>query len=1217
MPQTARRAYSAEELLAMRRSVSGGPLLEIEDGVKDPNNQSLGAGTHKPGPSPTPSIKKKKAEQILKQHGSPPTLRVTAGGRIVPSDQSPLCSPRYGYSAINKNGGFIKFSPNYPLPPSASEISKTTPNGFVAQDMTGRLCQLVDGHVMPLNEVNGRLELFIPAPNLNMFFPADAAINHGPTSLAQSRFPQALLGTRGGSTNRGSNMSAHDIPFLSQIQALEKEHSKLDEELIELNKAEVLQRSRMTPAIHAQLVQKRRTLVIGLDEIRKSIKDLKQQVGPLAPGQQNLRNTLPPFPPVQRPPFAQHFALPPAAQQQAWPVFAPPPPPDNAFNRPFLNEPGLFNPSTANALQPFTSRMPSFGVPQPYLPMPAPDPAVIAMGPPQLHVAQPSSVGGSQGVAVDGTDCTDMAVPVAQVHGIEPSTASVYQDVYKKPVTSQTSGVVASANPSPTQKYSHALSIKKPQNQQNQHVGAKSALNPACPSWQPAAALQAKEQPTTPDRSTVYFTPQRQPAEHSTSSGPAENLANAVEAHNAWVDRTGDSSEDSTLKARTNSSRRNDSFSSFETADFFPRNPREHSHNMLAYPKPAERSSTKEDGDEKSFISSRTTQLVTPVKGMSGSEWNPPIPDEAFEHTTPPSAPDRGPAPPSNTPAGARTPTWSHEDDPVPNRSELNLSPKNRRPSYLLSYKFDSNLATRGSDIKLSCVPSPTGVTQQQDDDAASATDERILRPDKSRAWNEGYSAGVRRSPISPDRTGDFVEGYCGGLMSSNAPLLSPTPRPSPAKSTAPEQITQEPATTADHGHPRLSSEFLRTDRRDAFSIPPLEYRASDFDTMKEAIQVPSLSNTLRQAAFSPSNENAVLTPDAEGPPMSSLAGDLGAWEQSRQSSASTDKLLMQMRKIEANFPTRTSSIVKRVVSGNAILGMHQKSPAAIIMTDSTHGPHKPLPTLPPGLQHSGNESRYQSLSEHQGLPTRSASSTMYIPTQSPTRSASNLYRHYPGTLVFSPHLEWKSASSIAQAAGMAKGYFAQYDGANGHQARTMHTPPLTAVSGNAGTTVPTAGTNLPSPASVPLPGSVAKGKARALEETKAKNDVLAESGQLSPTPAADLVSPPMSPKLKSVSPAKARFEQIAAKVGVKVSRSNTQASPANVNIGNVSAATSPSPKGGRAARLERTRTKEEQRSSDGTPHDLSPQEKRRWREVWRKRVPDGKQAENDDDARR
>lgn len=44
--------------------------------------------------SPTPSIKRGKAERLLKEHGSPPGIRVTAGGRIVPDGLSPLTSPR-------------------------------------------------------------------------------------------------------------------------------------------------------------------------------------------------------------------------------------------------------------------------------------------------------------------------------------------------------------------------------------------------------------------------------------------------------------------------------------------------------------------------------------------------------------------------------------------------------------------------------------------------------------------------------------------------------------------------------------------------------------------------------------------------------------------------------------------------------------------------------------------------------------------------------------------------------------------------------------------------------------------------------------------------------------------------------------------------------------------------------------------------------------------
>jgi hypothetical protein len=53
-------------------------------------------------PSPSPSIKRGKAERLLKEHGSPPGMRVTAGGRVVPSDLPPLSTARFGGNNIFK-----------------------------------------------------------------------------------------------------------------------------------------------------------------------------------------------------------------------------------------------------------------------------------------------------------------------------------------------------------------------------------------------------------------------------------------------------------------------------------------------------------------------------------------------------------------------------------------------------------------------------------------------------------------------------------------------------------------------------------------------------------------------------------------------------------------------------------------------------------------------------------------------------------------------------------------------------------------------------------------------------------------------------------------------------------------------------------------------------------------------------------------------------------
>jgi hypothetical protein len=116
--------------------------------------------------SPTPSLRKSKIQALVKDHGSPQHVRVTAGGRIVPSELSPLCHPRFGYSAIKSNGTLIKVAPNHAG--KAQQWISTTQDGYVAQDESGRLCQIVNGMVMPLNEENGAVRLYVPAPNLNI-----------------------------------------------------------------------------------------------------------------------------------------------------------------------------------------------------------------------------------------------------------------------------------------------------------------------------------------------------------------------------------------------------------------------------------------------------------------------------------------------------------------------------------------------------------------------------------------------------------------------------------------------------------------------------------------------------------------------------------------------------------------------------------------------------------------------------------------------------------------------------------------------------------------------------------------------------------------------------------------------------------------------------------------------------------------------------------------
>jgi len=119
-------------------------------------------------PSPTPSVKRNKVEALIKEHGSPPNLRVTAGGRIVPNDFTPLGSPRFSYVPVhrahvpskvfagNRNAPFPGFEP------------PALPNGFVGYNNFGELCQYIDGNIVPVRpgaHANSPPAFFMPPPN--------------------------------------------------------------------------------------------------------------------------------------------------------------------------------------------------------------------------------------------------------------------------------------------------------------------------------------------------------------------------------------------------------------------------------------------------------------------------------------------------------------------------------------------------------------------------------------------------------------------------------------------------------------------------------------------------------------------------------------------------------------------------------------------------------------------------------------------------------------------------------------------------------------------------------------------------------------------------------------------------------------------------------------------------------------------------------------------
>lgn len=132
-----------------------------------PNGQVV---LFRPGRSPTPSLKRAAVEALKQNHGSPNHVRVTAGGRIVTAEQSPLCQPRYGYSAIKINGSLIKFAPNQRFSNRPGETEPATDQqGQIVEDEYGNHFQIVGNKILPLHvRADGFMELHMAAGNLTV-----------------------------------------------------------------------------------------------------------------------------------------------------------------------------------------------------------------------------------------------------------------------------------------------------------------------------------------------------------------------------------------------------------------------------------------------------------------------------------------------------------------------------------------------------------------------------------------------------------------------------------------------------------------------------------------------------------------------------------------------------------------------------------------------------------------------------------------------------------------------------------------------------------------------------------------------------------------------------------------------------------------------------------------------------------------------------------------
>ncbi|CZT15118.1 uncharacterized protein RCC_12101 [Ramularia collo-cygni] len=971
-----------------------------------PNNQMLRTGPllDKLRPSPTPSLKRKKAEAIVKAHGSPTHIRVTAGGRIVPSEQSPLCYPRYGYSAINLNGGLIKFAPN--VQAGQPQWTKATENGFVAQDEHGNLSQIVNGAILPLHEVDGALRLYMPAPNLKI------SIN-GPQRNTSKPPTSTALEHHAGKQQDASQSNAVPVPEISvdaQIQALDVEYSKLERELKELNKAEVIHGRAMSRAAKEALFAQRRSLVAGLDKLRKGIKALKNQPPPNAPtspramiGRHQMspsRNRLPSFLQMQQASgmVAHHVhqsinyqTLPPPASFGS--QYGIPAPTDESYagHSWAVPPPGVFAPRSFDG---------SFSV------YPQPNTAGLSLQPPIAPPVTESIVPQSDGAR----SLSDL--PVASPHR------------------------------------SRAVSIKVPEVKPPTNV--KSNLNPMSPVYKPGFG---------PSRN-VIATEDRTAQSGQTSVGPTQSAPQQPSGGSNDNNLVATASPETTFNispSKTSGHLRSSSISSFETADFFPTNPREYSTRQHDYPIRGSMSEDKTSRQQTQTSDSNEDLPITPEQDQNTDQGR-------FRAT----------AAPPGTPV---LDTQGRPSMPVKvdgYREEHNVSPKNKR-----EWLF---VAEDPSDPTNKALPSSSPMKGQPSLEAVKRipSNNTLDFSQKPREWIEGFQAGLHRRSIGSDCNGKFIDGYCSGLLRSKPKGAGPA-SVAPSTGSPMKTISRRPSPALVS---RSSSHLQLVEQAPPTTRPPFETAMHSMDCLKQAVSAPR-------------NENAILMPTPDGPHITETAPS------HHHSSAAQANILSGFP-----FPKRTSSVIKqhRILSEGSTpqeMGKFQDPRRVTDLSGSYLGP--------------------TTLDRFSNQPASPALSTMSVTSGSESNNShrvmslsgidSNLTRQWPSSRMITP-----IGSSVAQAAGFATGYFAsaQFDGA----------PQL-----QRATSIVSAG--------VPRPRT---GRFR---EGSTDEDALP---LLSPSGSPPETSPDQTPRgrkkdsspVKGTSPAKAKFEHIAEKVGIKVAATSS-----------------------------------------------------------------------------
>ncbi|KAJ9648029.1 hypothetical protein H2199_001806 [Coniosporium tulheliwenetii] len=316
------RPSASNNTIGSRKENAGPPSLAPNRALGQAMNDARSVSLPYKRLSPTPSYKRGRAEKLLKEHGSPPTLRVTAGGRVVPNDVPALGSPRYSQNLLAGSNTSRTASP----PRAAQAAVNNIPCGTLAGD---NQYQYMYGQWMPLVNWNGITQLYMEPPTSIQMPPQLQPMPFYNQTIPPFMYPQQPMAAAPpqplGATYPQMNIKNLQSPALenmdiaSQIRHLEAEYERHNNDHKELLKQEVLQQDHLDSTAREAIVKEKRSYVTRLDTIRKNIKALKETQARAAAG--IIDPSVSGQPPAEQPLFAplppRGHAMPPQASLPA------------------------------------------------------------------------------------------------------------------------------------------------------------------------------------------------------------------------------------------------------------------------------------------------------------------------------------------------------------------------------------------------------------------------------------------------------------------------------------------------------------------------------------------------------------------------------------------------------------------------------------------------------------------------------------------------------------------------------------------------------------------------------------------------------------------------------------------------------------------------------------------------------------------------------------